>query len=346
MRLRRVSVEGPGIVRRRRGRGFSYLEASGGPVDEATLGRIRALAIPPAWTDVWICPDPDGHIQATGLDAAGRRQYRYHDRWRARRDAQKFERMIAFAHALPTLRRRVEEDLRRPGLPREKALASGVRLLDHALFRIGSEEYVKQNGSFGLATVRKDHVRIRRDRAVFDFRAKSGKRLVQEVRDPVVLPVLAAMRWRRGGGPELLAYRDGRRWRDVRSSDVNDYIREASGGDHTAKDFRTWHATVLAAVLLASAVVHDATSRKRVAAASIAQVAEQLGNTPAVARASYVDPRVIDAFHRGATIAPALRRSRIDPPDHPDPTDPSDREAIEAAVLDLLDEERGSAVAA
>ena len=342
MRLRRVSVEGPGIVRRRRGRGFSYETPAGGPVDDVTLERIRALAIPPAWTDVWICPDPAGHIQATGLDAAGRRQYRYHDRWRARRDVRKFERMIEFAHALPTLRRRVEHDLGLSGLPRGKALASGVRLLDHALFRIGSEEYVKQNGSFGLATVRKEHVRIARDRAVFDFVAKSGRRLVQEVRDPAVLPVLGAMRRRRGGGPELLAYREGRRWRDVRSSDVNEYIRQAAGGDHTAKDFRTWHATVFAAVVLAlDDPEGSATARRRVASASIRQVAEQLGNTPAVARASYIDPRVIDAFHRGATIAPTLRRLRVD-----DPTDLSGRAAIERAVLDLLDEERGSAVAA
>jgi DNA topoisomerase IB len=329
-------VDEPGIARRRRGRGFSYRAADGGPVDDETLERIRSLGIPPAWTDVWICPDPNGHIQAIGTDAAGRRQYLYHERWRARRDAEKFDRMIRFAAALPAMRERVAADLGRAGLPREKALACAVRLLDRSAFRIGSEEYARRNGSYGLATLRKDHVRIDGRRALFDFAAKSGRRRVEEIDDPETVPVLATMRRRRSGGPELLAYRDGRAWRDVRASDINDYVRAVGGGDFTAKDFRTWHATVFAAVSLAAreAEATGRTSRSRLASAAVRDVAEALGNTPAVARASYIDPRVLDRFDQGVTIAPALERMGS-----ADPTDAGDRDAIEAAVRDLLDEE-------
>jgi DNA topoisomerase IB len=329
-------LEAAGIVRRRRGRGFSYLGPSGRPVDDDTRERIRALAIPPAWSDVWISPDPNGHIQAVGTDAAGRRQYLYHERWRARRDAEKFDRMLGFARALPSLRARVEEDLRRRGMPREKALACAVRLLDRALFRVGSESYARQNGSFGLATLRKDHVRISGGRMVFEFDAKSGKRQRLELEDAAILPVVRTLRRRRGGGPELLAFREGTTWLDLRSADVNDYIREAAGGDHTAKDFRTWHATVLAAVSL-SARSREATaltSRARLVSSCVKEVAASLGNTPAVARASYIDPRVINRFDEGVTIAGALERLRVD-----DPDDPAFREDIEAAVLDLLDQD-------
>lgn len=335
MRLRKVSLGAPGIVRRRRGRGFSYVGPSGRPVDEGTLERIRALAIPPAWTDVWISPDADGHIQAVGTDAAGRRQYLYHERWRARRDAEKFDRMLGFARSLPSLRARVDEDLRRRGMPREKALACAVRLLDRALFRVGSESYARQNGSFGLATLRKDHVRISGRRMVFEFDAKSGKRQRYELEDAAILPVVKTLRRRRGGGPELLAFREGTTWVDLRSADVNDYIREASGGEHTAKDFRTWHATVLAAVSLSlrSREATAVTSNARLVSTSVKEVAASLGNTPAVARASYIDPRVIDRFEEGVTIAATLERLRVD-----DPDDPAFREDIEAAVLDLLDE--------
>jgi DNA topoisomerase-1 len=335
MRLRRSSIDTPGITRRRRGRGFSYEDPSGAVTDPDTLERIRALAIPPAWTDVWICPDPDGHIQATGVDAAERRQYLYHDRWRARRDAEKFERMIAFAHALPRLRERVSSDLALGGMPRDRALACAVRLLDRAFFRVGSEAYTRRNGSFGLATLRKDHVKLRDGMVVFDFVAKSGKRLVQEVSDPSVQPAISMLRRRRGGGPELLAYQEEGRWRDLRSGEINEYVREAAGGEFTAKDFRTWHATVLAAVFLAlgARTSTSATSGRRMVSSAVREVAGLLGNTPAVARASYIDPRVVDRYEQGITIGQTLERLGID-----DVTDDVFREPVEAAVLDLLEE--------
>jgi DNA topoisomerase I len=344
VRLRRARVDGPGIRRRRRGRGFSYVDAAGRPVrDAGTLERIRALAIPPAWEDVWISDDPLGHVQATGTDAAGRRQYRYHDAWRARRDAIKFDRMLAFARALPAIRERVADDLARRGMPRERALACAVRLLDQAFFRVGSEAYTRQNGSFGLATLRKDHVVVGRDRVAFDFQAKSGKRRVQEVRDAELLPPLRALKRRNGGGKELLAYQEGGRWRDVRSADINAYLREIADGEFTAKDFRTWHATALAAVFLAVRQTErtSVTSTRRAVSGAIKDVASYLGNTPTVARASYVDPRVIERFEEGVTIAPALERLRTD-----DPTDPVFRAHVEAAVLELLEERQEPARAA
>jgi DNA topoisomerase I len=337
-RLRRVSSDVPGIVRLRHGRGFRYVDPSGKPVREAeTLHRIRALAIPPAWTDVWICIDPLGHLQAVGTDAAGRRQYRYHDAWRTRRDAEKFDRMLGFARALPGLRERVADDLARRGVTRERVLAGAVRLLDQASFRVGSETYARDNGSFGLATLRKDHVHLRNGVATFDFTAKSGRRLVQEVADADVLPLIRTLKRRRAGGPELFAYREGRVWRDVLAADVNAYVKEVAGDGYSAKDFRTWHATVVAAVGLALAEGErtSVTSPRRQVSAAIREVAEFLGNTPAVARASYVDPRVIDRFEEGVTIAPALERSSAE-----DLDDPAFREVVEAAVLDLLEEEQ------
>ena len=334
MPLRRATIDGPAISRRRRGRGFSYVGPNGPVTDAEALERIRALVIPPAWTDVRISPDPLGHIQAVGMDAAGRRQYLYHADWRVRRDEEKFERMVEFAHALPVLRERVSTDLSLRGVPKARALACAVRLLDHAFFRVGSEAYARQNGSFGLATVRKEHVTVRRDLVVFDFVAKSGKRHVQEIADVDVLPVIRTMRRRRNGGHELLAYREGDSWRDIRSSDINEYIREEAGGDFSAKDFRTWHATVLAAVHLAlgHAESTSLTSRRRIVSGTVREVAGFLGNTPAVARASYIDPRVIARFEDGVTIDAALERLRTD-----DPTDPEFRATAEEAVLELLE---------
>lgn len=337
MRLRRSSIEMPGITRRRRGTSFSYEDAAGKAVrDEETLERIRSLAIPPAWEEIWICADPAGHIQAAGTDAAGRRQYLYHPDWRVRRDAEKFDRMLAFARVLPRMRERVARDLSLGGMPKDKALACAVRLLDQGFFRVGSESYAKQNGSFGLATLRKEHVRVRQDRIVFDFKAKSSVRRVQTVHDPTVAPLVRTMKLRRSGGRELLAYREGRRWRDVRSSDINEYIRGAAGGEYTTKDFRTWHGTVLAAVFLATGEMdaNGPASRKRIVSSSIREVAGYLGNTPAVARASYVDPRVVDRFEEGVTIAATLEQLPVD-----DPTDAIFREGVEAAVLDLLQED-------
>jgi len=305
-RLRRADCAGPGIRRVRRGRGFSYEDGTGEKIaDEETLERIRQLAIPPAWKEVWICPDPFGHIQATGYDEAGRKQYLYHERWQQRQAERKFELVRQFALALPKLRRAVTADLRRQGMPRERALACAIRLLDLGFFRVGSEVYAEENESFGLATVRRDHVTIKRSEVVFDFPAKSGQRRVQSIRDAAARRAIEAMHRRRSGPEDLLAYRAGREWVDVRSDEINEYIHEKIGEEFTAKNFRTWHGTVLAAVALAGAEPprSDAASKRAISGA-VNQVSEALGNTPAVCRASYIDPRVIDRFRDGVTIRP------------------------------------------
>jgi DNA topoisomerase I len=305
-RLRRSNCSGEGIVRRRAGRGFSYSNGDGERVEDAeTLQRISELAIPPAWHEVWVCPDPLGHLQATGIDAAGRKQYLYHDRWQQRQAEQKFDTVRRFAAALPRLRRAVTADLRRRGMPRERALACAVRLLDLGFFRVGGEVYAEANESFGLATVRREHVSIVDGEVVFDFPAKSGQRRVQSIRDPAVRRAIEAMRRRRSGPEDLLAWRDGREWRDVRSEDVNSYIQEKLRDDFSAKDFRTWHGTVLAAVELAGEP--ESTSERTAARsvkAAISRVAESLGNTPAVCRRSYIDPRVLERFRDGETVRP------------------------------------------
>src|SRR3954452_2878070 len=250
-RLRRVDCAEPGIRRVKRGRGFIYLDGCGERVtDEETLTRISALAIPPAWQDVWICPVPNGHIQATGTDVAGRRQYRYHDAWRAARDREKHEKMLEFAAALPAARERMLADLARPEMDRERALGAAARLLDLGFFRIGSEEYAPDEdngvpGSFGLATMRRDHVSCSGSVLTVDYIAKSGKRREQSLADETLCDYVRSLKRRRGGGPELLAYKADGAWVDIKSHDINDYLREITGGDFTAKDFRTWHATVL-----------------------------------------------------------------------------------------------------
>jgi len=321
-------------VRRRRGRGFEYRDEDGRKLSEPeVIDRIRTLAIPPAWEEVWICPYPMGHIQATGTDAAGRKQYRYHDYWRERRDREKFDEMIDFARALPHMRRRAAKDLRREGMPRERVLGCAVRLLDRGFFRIGSEGYAEENETYGLATIRKDHVTIRGGFVVFDYTAKGKQRQVQQIDDPDVLAVTRALKKRRGGGEELLAYKDGRSWRDVKSTDINDYVKHAARGDFSAKDFRTWNATVLAAVALAvsgEVASGSKAARKRAVKRSVDEVARYLGNTPTVARASYIDPRVFDRFDGGLTIGGAL----------PDLFDvdawPGGQTDVEEAVLDLI----------
>jgi DNA topoisomerase-1 len=338
-RVHRVEPTAIGWTRRRRGKGFSYVDVSGRLIDDtAALARIRSLAIPPAWCDVWICPDPWGHIQATGSDAAGRRQYLYHSRWREWRDRLKFRRMHDFARVLPVVRETVARHLELPGLPRHKALATAIRLLDRGYFRIGSESYAERNGSYGLATLRKEHVKIDDDGLRFDFPAKGGRRRVLVVRDAQIEPVLRELKARRSGGPELLAYHDDDGWRDVRSADVNEYLKEVTGGRFTAKDFRTWHATVLAAIALsARADVRSsasASARRRSMSAAVKEVAEFLGNTPTVCRQSYVDPRVLDRYFEGTTIAPILETL---PTDDDDLIDPAVQAQIEAAVLDLVD---------
>jgi DNA topoisomerase I len=347
-RLRRSDCSAPGIARRRRGRGFEYLDADGCRIDDPeVMERIAELAIPPAWREVWICMDPLGHLQATGVDAAGRKQYLYHERWRTHRDRRKFDSMVAFGERLPRLRRRVNRDLpaaagaaqqSRPSaasLTREQVLACAVRLLDLGFFRIGSEDYAQRNESYGLTTMLREHVTIEQDRLVFDFPAKSGQRRVQAVADAESLAVVAALKRRRSGGAQLLAYRNGRGWSELRAEEVNDYIKESIGQEFTAKDFRTWNATVLAAIALATRGEADAKgrSRERAVSAAIKTVAAYLGNTPAVCRASYVDPRVLDSFKSGDTIRAAIAGGATDGPDL---ARPRVRRRVESAVLGLL----------
>ncbi len=305
-RLRRSDCTAQGISRLGAGRGFTYRDADGERIDdEETLARIRELAIPPAWKEVWICPDPLGHLQATGVDEAGRKQYLYHQRWQQRRAERKFEIVREFAGALPRLRRAVTADLRRREMPRERALACAVRLLDLGFFRVGGEVYAEENESFGLATVRREHVTVKANEVIFDFPAKSGQRRIQSIRDPAARRAIATMRRRRSGPEDLLAWRERGEWHDVRSEDVNAYIQEKIGGEFSAKDFRTWHGTVLAAVELAGESQPGSEAEaKRSVRAAVGRVAEALGNTPAVCRRSYVDPRVIERFHEGETIRP------------------------------------------
>jgi DNA topoisomerase IB len=301
---------------------------------------MKALAIPPAWEDVWICADERGHLQATGVDAAGRKQYRYHDAWRTRRDREKFASMIDFGRALPAMRRRVRRDLRRDGLDRRRVLACATRLLDLGFFRVGSEDYAERNRSYGLATLHKRHITLRGNEVVFDYPAKSGRRRIQSIADDSVHEVIAALKRRRGGGEELLAFKQGRRWIDVRSDDINDYVKGVTAHDFSAKDFRTWNATVLAATALA--VKGDRattpTARKRAISTAVRHVAAYLGNTPAVCRNSYIDPRVFDRYRSGWTIGAGLDRAG----GIADLDDDRSRAQIEAAVLDLLAEDESS----
>jgi DNA topoisomerase-1 len=340
-RLRRVDCSGPGITRRRRGRGFEYLDEQGSRIDDDDLlGRIRELVIPPAWENVWICPLPFGHIQAVGTDAAGRRQYLYHRAWRERRDQEKFDEMMRFARALPDLRRTAAADLRRRGLVRERVLACTVRLLDRGFFRIGTEDYAETNQTYGLATMQRRHARLGPGGSIiFDYVSKGGKRRVQSVVDRDVYRVVEALKKRRSTSPELLAYKEDGRWLDLRSTDINDYIKAAVDDDFSAKDFRTWNATVLAAVALAvsGAVAASKTARNRAISRAIAEVAHYLGNTPAVCRASYIDPRVFDRYRDGLTIGGALQQLG-----DVEYGEPATQGAIEEAVLDLLERDLSS----
>ena len=308
-RLRRSDPGGPGILRVKHGRGFRFVDEEGDRVDEdEVLQRIHELVIPPAWKDVWICPYPGGHIQATGIDAAGRKQYLYHPRWRERRDTEKFDDMVVFAHSLPKLRERVNASMAADDMSFDHVCATAVRLLDRGFFRVGGEDYAVRNETYGLATMHKKHVRLDADMLFFDYPAKHGKRRVQAVIDPTLADVVGRLKRRRGGGDELLAYKNGRRWQDIKSTDINAWLKEATGEDISAKDFRTWGATVLAAVALAVSerAPETKTGRKRAIVRAVKEVSHYLGNTPAVARASYIDPRVIDRFTDGETIDHAL----------------------------------------
>lgn len=340
-RLRRADCSGPGITRRRRGRGWQYLDDYGAAVtDLEIIARINDLVIPPAWQEVWICPYPMGHIQAVGTDVAGRKQYLYHVRWRERQDQKKFDHMLEFARSLPKMRHACAEHLAEEDFSRERVLACSARLLDRGFFRVGSEGYAEQNETYGLATMLKRHVQVDGDSIAFDFTAKGGIRRIQSVVDQDVAELVAQLKRRRGGGPELLAYKSAGRWLDVRSADINEYLKLVTGGDFTAKDFRTWNATVLAAVALAVSVnaSKTKTARKRAMSRAVQEVAEYLGNTPAIARSSYIDSRVFDRYGTGWTIAGALDELGLED----EYGGPAFQGPIEEAVLDLLENKKSS----
>ncbi len=337
--LRYVNDDEPGISRRRAGRSWSYRAADGSLVrDPGTLARIRSLAVPPAWTEVWICRTDDGHIQATGRDARGRKQYRYHPRWREHRDEGKFGRVVAFADALERIRARVDEDLARPGLPREKVLAAIVRLLELTLIRVGNDEYARLNRSFGLSTLKDRHARIEGSRVRFRFRGKAG--IVHEVglRDRRLATVVK--RCRDLPGQELFQYvDDDGTARDVRSDDVNDYIREASGGPFSAKDFRTWAGTVLAfRALRMMDPPTGITQAKRSVVAAVKETAERLGNTPAVARSAYVHPAVLETYLDEGLRDVILRAVDVTGPPGAAPQ-PEEEQAVVALLRQRLEAE-------
>jgi DNA topoisomerase-1 len=302
--LRYVSDAHPGISRRWAGKGFAFIDARGHFVrTPETLRRIRSLAIPPAWTDVWISPEENGHIQATGRDARGRKQYRYHARWREVRDAAKYDRVLAFGAALPRIRRRVTAHLRQPGMSREKALATVVRLLEITLIRVGNDEYAEQNGSYGLTTLRNHHAKVRGSQITFEFTGKSGKSHRIDVRDAHLARLVR--RCQELPGQELFGYVDeSGAVHDVTSGDVNDYLREMAGDEFSAKDFRTWAGTVLAAIALQEfAEFTSQKQAKRNVVQAVEAVAKMLGNTPAICRRCYVHPAILDSYLTGQTIA-------------------------------------------
>ncbi|MFA6297621.1 MAG: DNA topoisomerase IB [Nocardioides sp.] len=329
-RLRRTSPEQPGWTRRRAGRGFVYLDEHGDRLPEDDARRVRDLVIPPAWREVWVTPHDNGHLQAVGTDEAGRRQYLYHPVWRAKRDAEKFDRMQEFGRALVKARQLVVADLGREGMPLERACAAAVRLLDLGYFRIGNDFYADTHGSFGLTTLERRHVKRHQARLVFTFVGKSGVDHRIEIDDATVIEAIEIMRRRRAEDPRLLAYKSGRSWRSVLPDLVNEYVRASTGLEATAKDFRTWHATVLAAAALAGTEEHGETqaSRKRAVAGAMTEVSEFLGNTPALARSAYVDPRVIEAYEEGRTIGATTRRTHGTPDER--------QAALERATLKLL----------
>ena len=328
-----VSDEEPGIRRRRAGKGFSYKWPDGKTVtEEDTLERIRKLAIPPAYRDVWICADPDGHIQATGRDDKGRKQYRYHPRWTEIREGTKFGRMLEFCRALPAIRKRVDEDLSRRGLPREKVLATVVRLLETTLIRVGNESYARENQSYGLTTLRDDHADIEGSEIRFSFKGKSGKEWNVSLKDRRLARVVRACQ--DVPGEELFQYMDGGERHTVTSGDVNDYLRAITGQDFTAKDFRTWAGTVLAAMALKEFESFDTkTKAKRNVTRAIEQVASRLGNTASVCRKSYVHPEVLDAYLEGDLLQSLKREVEAELRE-----DLSGLDAEEAAVLAFLRE--------
>jgi DNA topoisomerase IB len=318
VRLRRSDPSTPGWRRRARGRGFSYHDADGAPLDPASVARIKSLVIPPAWRDVWVCPHPNGHIQAVGTDAAGRRQYLYHERWRQDRDEEKHERVLALAPLLPGFRAEVARELDGRGRSRERVLAVALSVLERGVFRVGGETYAADNGTHGVATLLCSHVTVRRSTVDFRYPAKGGIEFVTAVRDESLARAVRGLLRGRAGDERLLVDARGC---VVGSDDVNERFKELVGSEFSVKDLRTWHATVLAAAAFArEGRPESQRGRKRVEAAVMREVSEHLGNTPAVARKSYVDPRVVELFNRGTVIKPKS----------------ADRETVERAVLRML----------
>jgi DNA topoisomerase-1 len=311
MRLRRSALRGPGIRRIRRGRGFSYQHSDGTPVtDPATLQRIKDLVIPPAWKKVWVCPHPNGHIQAVGTDAAGRRQYLYHPKWQEERNEEKFDRVLEMSAALPDMRRRIAADLRRRGFDRDRVLGLALHLLDLGYFRAGSEQYAEENNSYGIATLLCEHVALQKQAVEFDYPAKSGVRRTLLIDDPEVVRSVRSLLRGRGHADRLLVCRNRSGWIDLHAEDLNARFKELVGDEYTVKDLRTWHGTVLGAAAFVDADPPvNKTVIKRVESAVMKEVAEELGNTPAVARSSYVDPRVVEGYESGLTIAAGARRA-------------------------------------
>ncbi|PHK93625.1 DNA topoisomerase I [Pseudoroseomonas rhizosphaerae] len=340
--LRYVSDETPGLTRRRSGKGWSYRDAKGAPVrDKAVLARLRALAIPPAWTEVWICPHANGHIQATGRDAKGRKQYRYHAGWRAARDETKYRHILQFARLLPALRARVDQDMAARGLGREKVLATVVHLLDTTLIRVGNEDYAQANGSYGLTTLRDQHVDVRGESLRFAFRGKSGKEWRLSLRDRRVARVVRACQDL--PGQDLFQYRDEEgALQSIDSADVNAYLREVTGEDITAKDFRTWAGTVLAAMALSEFEAFDSqAAAKRNIRAAVERAAARLGNTPAICRQCYIHPEVLDSYLQGSLLVQV--KQEVDAELR---GDLSSLKPEEAAVLAFLHKKLGEAAAA
>ncbi|PDP87899.1 DNA topoisomerase [Glycomyces fuscus] len=308
MSLRRSDPAAPGITRVRCGRGYRYRGPDGTPVtDPDEVRRIKELVVPPGWHDVWICPSPRGHIQACGTDDAGRRQYLYHREWRRRREEAKYDRMLDFAELLPGIRDTLAAHLGRRGLGRERVLAAAVRLIDLGFLRAGGDAYAARNDSYGVASLLREHVHRRRGTVVFEFPGKSGRDQRVECAEPEICRVVSGLQRVRSPGQDLFAYRVGDGWHDVNTDDLNSYLREVAGEEHTVKEFRTWHATVLAAVGVAVAVPpEDDRALARLRAHVVREVADYLGNTEAVARDSYIDPRVFRLHERGVTVAASL----------------------------------------
>ena len=332
-RLRTVSPREPGWKRLRHGRGHRYLDVDGGPLDKEKVERVKALVIPPAWRDVWISPHPNAHLQAVGTDDAGRRQYLYHPYWRHQRDQAKFDRVIEMAGQLPRVRTRLHRELAGAGadLDRDTALATAVRLVDLGLFRLGSDTYTEQNGTYGLTTLERRHVSRDGDARLFCFVGKAGVQHEIRLTDPELVPLIDKMTLRRPPDARVLSAREGRRWVPLTAADINEFIRELFGMEVSAKDFRTWHATVHVARLLGAA--DPVTSKRKRAAVvrhAVVSASEQLGNTPTVCRSSYVDPRVIDLYESDTTIPAEVARL--------EPTSDRDRNCVDDAVVRLLTE--------